>query len=124
LVSLCLGVLGRHLEDVIEELSEISVIFPPDIKMTLLGIAKRRGMLSDSVLLALVDCSWELLDISGSDVTDAGLQNVAETCLHLKVVDPMQPTNFKVNLCFAAKVPLVGDTTLWVCQSFLPLCCI
>lgn len=87
LVSLCLGVLGRHLEDVIEELSEISVIFPPDIKMTLLGIAKRRGLLSDSVLLALVDCSWELLDISGSDVTDAGLQNVAETCLHLKAVD-------------------------------------
>lgn len=87
LVSLCLGVLGRHLEDVIEDLSEIAVLFPPDIKMTLLGIAKRRGLLSDSVLLALVDCSWELLDISGSDVTDAGLQNVAEMCLHLKAVD-------------------------------------
>jgi hypothetical protein len=40
------------------------------------------------------------------------------------VFQPMQPTNFKINLCFAAKVPLVGDTTLWVCQSFLPLCCI
>lgn len=87
LVSLCLGVLGRHLEDIIEELSEVSEIFPPEIKMALLAIAKRRGLLCDTLLLALVDSSCELLDISGSEVTDRGMLKVIETCLCLKVID-------------------------------------
>ncbi|KAH9301584.1 hypothetical protein KI387_013167, partial [Taxus chinensis] len=87
LVSLCLGVLGCHLEDIIEELSEVSWIFPPEIKMQLLGIARRRGLLCDTVLVALADSSWELLDISGSEVTDTGMQKVAEMCLSLKAVD-------------------------------------
>lgn len=33
LVSLCLGVIGRHLEEIIEDLSEIAVNFPADIKV-------------------------------------------------------------------------------------------
>lgn len=33
LVSSCLGVIGKHLEDMIRCLAEISVIFPADIKV-------------------------------------------------------------------------------------------
>ena len=33
LVSLCLGVVGKHLEDVIEDLDEIAINFPADIKV-------------------------------------------------------------------------------------------
>lgn len=39
LVSLCLGVVGRHLEDIVEDLSEIAVSFPADIKVKNLMIA-------------------------------------------------------------------------------------
>ncbi|XP_059063079.1 uncharacterized protein LOC131856026 [Cryptomeria japonica] len=55
--------------------------------MALLAIARRRGLLCDTLLLALVDSSWEILDISGSEVTDKGMLKVAETCLCLKAVD-------------------------------------
>jgi len=33
LVSLCVGVIGRHLEDIIVDLSEIAVNLPADIKV-------------------------------------------------------------------------------------------
>lgn len=33
LVSLCLGVVGKHLEDIIEDLGEIAINFPADIKV-------------------------------------------------------------------------------------------
>lgn len=34
LVSLCIGVLGQHLEDIIADISEIAAEFPPDIKVS------------------------------------------------------------------------------------------
>lgn len=33
LVNLCLGILGRYLEDIIADISEIAAGFPPDIKV-------------------------------------------------------------------------------------------
>lgn len=33
LVGLCLGVIGKHLEDIIEDLGEIAASFPADIKV-------------------------------------------------------------------------------------------
>ena len=33
LVSLCLGVVGKHLEDLIQDLDEIAINFPADIKV-------------------------------------------------------------------------------------------
>ncbi|KAG9454027.1 hypothetical protein H6P81_006931 [Aristolochia fimbriata] len=87
LVRLCLGVLGKHLEDIIEDLSEIVVSFPPDIKMALVAIARRRKLLNDQVLVTLAESSWEILDISGSDVTDLGLGKVVEMCKSLRAID-------------------------------------
>ena len=55
--------------------------------MSLLAIARRRGLLTDEVLLALADETWEMLDLSGSKVTDLGLKNVSEKCYGLKAVD-------------------------------------
>lgn len=37
LVSLCLGVVGRHLEDIIADLGEIASNLPADIKVARLG---------------------------------------------------------------------------------------
>ncbi|KAK6934461.1 hypothetical protein RJ641_034616 [Dillenia turbinata] len=87
LLSLCLGVIGKHLEDIIADLDEIAVGFPADIKMALVAIARRRKLLNDDVLLALADSSWEILDISGSDVSDFGLAKAAEMCKALRAVD-------------------------------------
>ncbi|XVF03857.1 hypothetical protein REPUB_Repub05bG0029100 [Reevesia pubescens] len=90
LVSLCLGVVGRHLEDIIDDLSEIAVNFPADIKISLAAIARRRKLLNDDVLMSLADSSWEILDLSGSDVSDFGLAKVAEMCKSLRAVDISQ----------------------------------
>ncbi|KAF8391550.1 hypothetical protein HHK36_023856 [Tetracentron sinense] len=87
LVSLCLGVLGKHFEDITADLSEIAANFPADIKMAMLAIARRRKLLNDEVLISLAESSWEILDISGSDVSDSGLAKVAEICQSLQAVD-------------------------------------
>ncbi|KAF9610746.1 hypothetical protein IFM89_024602 [Coptis chinensis] len=87
LVSLCLGVLGKHFEDIIDNLSVIMDSFPPDIKMAMMAIARRRKLLNDDVLISLADSSWEVLDISGSDVSDFGLTIVAEMFESLRAVD-------------------------------------
>lgn len=87
LVSLCLGILGRHLEDIIPDLSEIAGNFPADAKMTLAAIARRRKLLNDDVIISLAEASWDILDISGSDVSDHGLAKVAERCKSLGAID-------------------------------------
>uniref|UniRef100_A0A5B7C6W1 RNI-like superfamily protein n=1 Tax=Davidia involucrata TaxID=16924 RepID=A0A5B7C6W1_DAVIN len=87
LVSLCLGVVGKHFEDIIEDLGEIAASFPADIKMAMAAIARRRKLLNDEVVIALAESSWEILDLSGSDVSDFGLSKVAEICKFLRAVD-------------------------------------
>ncbi|XP_042952309.1 uncharacterized protein LOC122289404 [Carya illinoinensis] len=72
LVSLCLGLVGKHLEDIIEDLA---------------AIARRRRLLNDDVIISLADSSWETLDISVSDVSDLGLGKVMEACKSLRAVD-------------------------------------
>ncbi|XP_039026824.1 uncharacterized protein LOC120160480 [Hibiscus syriacus] len=97
LVSLCLGVVGQHLEDIIEDLNEIAVNFPADIKIALAAIARRRKLLSDDVIISLADSSWEILDLSGSDVTDFGLAKVAEMCQSLRAMDISQCKKITAN---------------------------
>ncbi|KAI5405117.1 hypothetical protein KIW84_052047 [Lathyrus oleraceus] len=87
LVNLCIGVLGRHLEDIFEDLKEIAIGLPGDIKLAVAAIARRRKLLSDDVLIALADASWEILDVSGSDVSDFGLIKAAEVCRFIKALD-------------------------------------
>ncbi|KAJ8442985.1 hypothetical protein Cgig2_019558 [Carnegiea gigantea] len=87
LVSLCLGVIGKHLEDIIPELDEIAISFPADIKMAIAAIARRRKLLNDNVIISLADASWKTLDISCSDVSDFGLTKMAEICTSLRAVD-------------------------------------
>jgi hypothetical protein len=55
--------------------------------MTIAAIARRRKMLCDEVIIPLADTSWEILDISGSEVTDSGLIEVTKTCKFLRAVD-------------------------------------
>ncbi len=55
--------------------------------MAIAAIARRRRLLNDEVIISLADSSWEVLDISGSDVSDLGLVKVVETCKFLRAVD-------------------------------------
>lgn len=87
LLNLCLGVLGKHLEDVIQDLEDIVPNFPDNIKKTMAAIARRRKLLNDNVLVALADSTWDILDLSGSVVTDVGLSKIAEECKFLRAVD-------------------------------------
>ncbi|KAL0912132.1 hypothetical protein M5K25_018083 [Dendrobium thyrsiflorum] len=114
LVSLCIGVLGQHLEDIIADILEIAAEFPADIKLVLLAIARRRQLLSDNVLVALADNLWEILDISGSNVTDIGLSKVSQICTNLRAVD--------ISRC--DKITVAGVTDLFDhCRSLATLRC-
>jgi len=84
---LCVGYLGEHLEDIIDDIHEIAPAFPVEVKGKLLAIARRRRLLCDELLVALADSSWEILDVSGSDVTDASIEFVAILCHRLQDVD-------------------------------------
>ncbi|KAK2431680.1 hypothetical protein P8452_44810 [Trifolium repens] len=87
LVNLCIGLIGRHLEDIVEDLDEIAICLPAEIKLALAAIARRRKLLNDDVLIALADASWDILDVSGSDVSDYGLVKAAEVCRFIKALD-------------------------------------
>ncbi|OWM88765.1 hypothetical protein CDL15_Pgr002532 [Punica granatum] len=87
LVTLCLGVVGKHLEDIVSDLEAIAASFPADVKMVIVAIARRRRLLDDNVILSLADSSWEILDLSGSDVSDSALKELAITCRSLRAVD-------------------------------------
>ncbi|KMT12743.1 hypothetical protein BVRB_4g088390 isoform A [Beta vulgaris subsp. vulgaris] len=87
LVSLSVAVIGKHLEDLIPELGEIATAFPAHIKMAIAAIARRRKLLNDEVIISLADGTWEILDISCSDISDFGLAKVAEMCKNLRAVD-------------------------------------
>ncbi|PRQ31858.1 putative leucine-rich repeat domain, L domain-containing protein [Rosa chinensis] len=87
LLNLCLGVVGSHLEDIVPHLADIALDFPPEIKRVLVAIARRRKLLKDDVIIALADESWDVLDLSASDVSDLGLAKVAEICGSLRAVD-------------------------------------
>ncbi|PKI55843.1 hypothetical protein CRG98_023724 [Punica granatum] len=55
--------------------------------MVIVAIARRRRLLDDNVILSLADSSWEILDLSGSDVSDSALKELAITCRSLRAVD-------------------------------------
>ncbi|KAL4179381.1 hypothetical protein AMTRI_Chr13g119680 [Amborella trichopoda] len=131
LVALCLGVLGKHLEDIIVDLCEVSPIFPPDIKMAILSISRRRKLLDDYSLIALADTSWELLDISGSAVSNVGLERVPGICPNLKALDISQCDKITADAvshllfqCHRLEILRCGgshrsDFTAWRCLKFL-----
>ncbi|ERM95780.1 hypothetical protein AMTR_s02876p00008560 [Amborella trichopoda] len=55
--------------------------------MAILSISRRRKLLDDYSIIALADTSWELLDISGSAVSNVGLERVPGICPNLKALD-------------------------------------
>jgi len=65
----------------------------------LVAIARRRGLLCDELLAALADNSWEILDVSGSDVTDSSFLVAAQRCPRLQDVDIRWVENLKTSPC-------------------------
>ncbi|GAV72917.1 hypothetical protein CFOL_v3_16405 [Cephalotus follicularis] len=87
LLSLCLGFVGKNLEDLIQDLAVIALNFPPHIKMAIAAIARRRKLLNDDAIISLADSSWQILDVSGSDVSDSGLVQLSRICTFIRAVD-------------------------------------
>ncbi|KAK3027940.1 hypothetical protein RJ639_039407 [Escallonia herrerae] len=111
LVSLCLGFVGKHFEDIIEDLGDIASNFPSDIKIAMAAIARRRKLLNDDIVIALADSSWKLLDISDSNVSDLGLSKVAEKSKHLRAVDirGCPRSEFTARRCLGILKPTLND---------------
>lgn len=57
------------------------------LQQSLAAVARRRKLLNNDVIISLADSSWETLDVSGSEVSDFGLAEVAKTCKFLRAVD-------------------------------------
>lgn len=55
--------------------------------MAMTAIARRRKLLNDDMLVALAESSWEILDVSDSEVSDIGLLKVIEICNHVRAMD-------------------------------------
>ncbi|XP_021758929.1 uncharacterized protein LOC110723844 [Chenopodium quinoa] len=97
LVSLCIAVIGKHLEDLIPELGEIAIGFPAHIKLSIAAVARRKKLLNDEVIISLADGTWEILDVSCTDVSDFGLAKVAEMCPNLRAVNISQCSRITPN---------------------------
>eukprot|EP00198_Chlamydomonas_reinhardtii_P000939 XP_001690274.1 predicted protein [Chlamydomonas reinhardtii] len=66
--ALCLGLLGSHVEHLAgtEDMGPHLALLPPDVKACMLCVARRRGVLSNRILLGLVDPGWAVLDLAGA----------------------------------------------------------
>eukprot|EP00775_Hariotina_reticulata_P011201 gene11201-11351_t len=88
LCKICLGVLGRHVTELVHQLDGQLDFLAPDIKAALLAVARRRGELSRAVLAALSDESWRQLDLAGcSRLFAADIIAVAARMPNLQVLD-------------------------------------
>eukprot|EP00879_Flechtneria_rotunda_P013142 GHRR01013727.1.p1 GENE.GHRR01013727.1~~GHRR01013727.1.p1 ORF type:complete len:222 (+),score=79.32 GHRR01013727.1:390-1055(+) len=88
LQRICLGILGRHVTELVHQLGEQLRWLPPDVKAALLAVARRRGELTGAMLRAVADESWTQLDLSGcSKLFGADLVEVASTMPNMQVVD-------------------------------------
>ncbi|GIL91983.1 hypothetical protein Vretimale_18503 [Volvox reticuliferus] len=86
--ALVLGFLGRHVDSLVSQLGPRLAILPADVKACLLCVARRRGMLSNRVLLALADDGWTLMDLAGATVlTERALRQALMRCPHLRALD-------------------------------------
>ncbi|PIA26931.1 hypothetical protein AQUCO_08500017v1 [Aquilegia coerulea] len=82
--------------------------------MAMMAIARRRKLLNDDVLISLSDNSWDILDVSGSDVSDFGLAKVVKMCDSLRAVD--------ISRCY--RITALGVSELLShCQSLETLRC-
>lgn len=96
-----------------------------------MAIARRRKLLNDEVLISLADSSWDILDISGSDVSDVGLTEVGKTCVSLRALDishcnriTAQGVSELLNNCHSLEILRCGgccwsDTAIRRCLSIL-----
>lgn len=86
--------------------------------MAVTSIARRRRLLDDNVIVSLADGSWEILDISGSNVSDVGLIKLAGICRSLRAVD-IRYLNY---ICYisGSHRPHLKSYYLLMCASTLP----
>jgi len=76
---LVVDLLAAHVDELVEVAGESLLNLPPDVRQALLAVARRKGVLDDAALVALVDESFAALDVSGCGdaVTDAGVRALA-----------------------------------------------
>ena len=94
-----------------------------ELQMALAAIARRRQLLNDDVIISLAEISWEILDISGSDVSDFGLAKVAERCKALQAVDIRHELlNFVIFFFVLINMPTDALVELSKLVCFFPCC--
>lgn len=87
--AICLGVLGQHLDELIECGKDVLPLLPAPAKAALLAVARLRRLLSDAALALLADSEHTTLDLHGCGdlVTDAGVCAALRSMPHLRLVD-------------------------------------
>ncbi|WIA11231.1 hypothetical protein OEZ85_011358 [Tetradesmus obliquus] len=88
LQQLCMGVLGRHVTELVQQLQGQLSWLPADVKAALLAVARRRGELTGAVLAALADAEWGCLDLAGCRRLNAAeVLAAAGSMPHIRVLD-------------------------------------
>ena len=89
LASICLSKLAEHLNEYLDALASdyenYSFCLPPHQLSTLVALSKRRGILSNRMLISLSD--FTCLDLSNSrSISEHGLMQTLSSCTNLKVL--------------------------------------
>ncbi|KAL4458798.1 hypothetical protein ABPG75_013663 [Micractinium tetrahymenae] len=92
LLATCLGVLGEHLPDLLEDeecLQEVLPALPSEAKACLLAVARLRRLLCDAALAALADEGHTVLDLHGCGeaLSEGGLCAALRRMPHLRCAD-------------------------------------
>ncbi|GMH37510.1 hypothetical protein BSKO_05383 [Bryopsis sp. KO-2023] len=83
----CLGVVAKHLDELLEYGEDVLPWLPPDIRASLMAVARRQGLVKDETLNLFVDASWVLFDVSGTSLSFGALEKIAEGMAGVRAID-------------------------------------
>lgn len=118
LQSLCLRILGEHLQELLDCASDILPFLPSHIKAVFSSISRRRQLLDDRALGLLCDEDQYCLDCHGTCVTEGAIQRAIEAAPRLRFVDltgcTVGPTTLRLlrHCCPRVEVLRIGSAGL------------
>lgn len=104
--SICLGVVGLHLEELIESGGDtVLPCLPSDARISLLAVARRRGWVDERTLPMFLDETWPMLDIANTGLKASVIEGVADKLPNLQAVDLSgNPQHIRFQLSLSQKL--------------------
>lgn len=85
--SACLGVIGRHLEELISAGDEIIPWLPSDDRLSLFAVARRQGWVNEGSWRLFVDEAWSVLDLAKTGLMWKELEEMLKMVPGIRAID-------------------------------------